>query len=238
MKIPSVDPLGQAIHDYYTFKINHPLIIHSEDFDDDEMNPSYFFRGFKEMPELEKKALKLCRGKILDVGACAGSHTIWLQENGFDVTALEISELCCDTMRKRGVRNIINDDLFLYNGETYDTILLLMNGTGIAGTLPRLSNLFVHLKKLLRQGGQILIDSSDLIYLYEDDKGFVNLDSNSKRYYGELKYQFEYKGIKSDVFPWLYTDIETMTKIVSENQLKVKQLIKGKHFDFLMQIEK
>lgn len=237
MKTPFVDPLGHAIHEYFSFKIDFPLTVISEDFEDDIMKPSYFFRNYNNMPTLEKTALRLCRGKVLDVGACAGSHALWLQENNFDVTALEISDLCCHTMQKRGIKKIIQSDIFTYCESQYDTILLLMNGTGIAGTLTRLIDLFVHLKKLLRQGGQILIDSSDLIYLFEDDNGYANLDLNSEKYYGELQYQFEYKGIKSETFPWLYTDIETMQEIVSGCQLKVKQLIKGKHYDYLMQIE-
>lgn len=237
MKISYDDPLGHAIHDYFSLKFDFPLAVISEGFDDDVMKPSYFFRNYRNMPALEKTALKLCRGKVLDVGACAGSHALWLQENNFDVTALEISDLCCQTMRKRGIKKVIQSDIFTYCEDQYDTILLLMNGTGIAGTLTRLFELFVHLKKLLRSGGQILIDSSDLIYLFEDDNGYVNLDLFSGKYYGELQYQFEYKGIKSNIFPWLYTDIETMQQVVSNSQLKVSQLIKGKHYDYLMQIE-
>lgn len=238
MNVPSIDPLGQAIHDYFTLKIDHPIIIHSEDFDDDTMKPSYFFRNYKNMPPLEKKALNLCRGKVLDVGACAGSHALWLQENGFDVTALEWSEKCCATMQQRGIKKVMHRDIFEYNHDTFDTILLLMNGTGIAGTLVRLFDLFVHLKKLLRPGGQILIDSSDLIYLYEDDEGTASLNINAEKYYGELHYQFEYKGMKGQPFRWLYVDTESMQQIVSDSQLEVRQLIKGSHYDYLLQIEK
>ena len=238
MNSPSVDPLGQAINDYFTLKIDHPLIVHSEDFDDDTMKPSYFFRSYKNMPPLEKKALKQCRGKVLDVGACAGSHALWLQENGFDVTALEWSEKCCLTMQQRGIKKVVQSDIFEYNQDTFDTILLLMNGTGIAGTLARLSDLFVHLKKLLRQGGQILIDSSDLIYLYEDEEGTATLNINAEKYYGEMQYQFEYKEIKGQPFPWLYVDIESMQQIASDSQLEIRQLIKGRHYDYLVQIER
>ncbi len=236
MAIPSVDPLGQAIHDFFSTKTDRPVIIHSEDFDDDQIMPSYFFRDYKNMPILEKKALKLCRGKILDVGACAGSHALWLQEKGFDVTALELSEKCCQTMYRRGINNVVHRDIFDYRQDTFDTILLLMNGTGIAGTLSRLPDLFVHLKSLLQPDGQILIDSSDLIYLYEEDDGTAIIDLNTGRYYGELHYQFEYEGIKGKPFPWLYADIASMQNIIVANQLEIRQLIKGEHYDYLVQV--
>ncbi len=235
MKILPVDLPGQAIYDYFFLKTDHPLIIHSENFEDDTIKPSYFFRNYKNMPKPEQKALGMCRGKILDVGACAGSHALWLQKKGLDVTALEISEKCCRVMQQRGINNIVQSNIFEYENNQFDTILLLMNGTGIAGTLPRLFDLFVHLKKLLRPGGQILIDSSDLIYLYED--GVVCLMPDTEKYYGELQYQFEYKGMKGKSFPWLYTDIETLQQIVLKSHLKIKRLIKGTHYDYLAQIE-
>ena len=236
MKILSDDLLGQAIQDYYFLQTNHPLIIHSDEFDDDKIKPSYFFRSYKSMPELEKKALNMCSGKTLDVGACAGSHALWLQKKGLDVTALEISEKCCQVMQKRGIRKVVQNNIFEYNENQFDTILLLMNGTGIAGTLPHLFDLFVHLKKLLRPGGQILIDSSDLIYLYEDKDGVLSLMPDAEKYYGELQYQFEYKEIRGEIFPWLYTDIETLQQMVAKCQLKINQLVSGKHYDFLAQI--
>lgn len=237
MKIPFVDPLGEAILDYSVSGIDHPLIIHAEDFEDDNIKPSYFFRNYKNLPALEKKALNMCSGKILDVGACAGSHSLWLQQNGMDVTALEISEKCCQVMHQRGINKIVQSDIFEYNNtEQFDTIILLMNGTGIAGTLPRLNDLFVHLKKLLRQEGQILIDSSDLIYLYEDEPDSAILDANT-HYYGEIKYQYEYKGFKGNKFSWLYVDAKSMQEIVSNCGLKTKQIINGKHYDYLAQLE-
>ncbi|MDX9883378.1 MAG: methyltransferase domain-containing protein [Prolixibacteraceae bacterium] len=233
---PSTDLLGKAIHEYFTKKTHHPLLVHSEDFDDDSLSPSYFFREYRNMPAIEKKALTLCRGKILDVGACAGSHALWLQENGFDATALEWSEKCCQTMKLRGIQKVVQSDIFDYRQDIFDTILVLMNGTGIAGTLSRLSDLFVHLKKLLRPGGQILMDSSDLIYLYEGNDGAATLDLNAEKYYGELNYQFEYKGIKGEPFPWLYVDIALMQKIVADCRMEIRQMIKGKHYDYLVQI--
>jgi len=188
------------------------------------------------MPQLEQQAIQLCKGKVLDVGACAGSHALILQDRNIDVTALELSAICCDVMKQRGIEKVINADIFEYNTERFDTILLLMNGTGIAGTLARLNDLIVHLKTLINPGGQILIDSSDLIFLYEDEDGYVNFDLNSDRYYGELVYQFSYKTMKGEKFPWLYVDLETMKVILSENGLKVQQVFEGEHYDYLIQI--
>lgn len=236
MKQFSNDPLGQSVKDYFLLQTNNPLIVHAEDFDDDEISPSYFFRAFNEMPKLEQQALLKCRGKVLDVGACAGAHSVWLQENGYEVTALEQSALCCQVMKQRKVQYVVETDLFQYKGK-FDTILLLMNGTGIAGKLGRLNEFFLHLRKLLNKGGQVLIDSSDLIYLYENEDGSASIDLNSEKYYGELEYQFEYNNVKGETFPWLYVGQDLLKAVVESNGFKIIEVINGDHYDYLMQLE-
>lgn len=233
----SNDPLGLAVHDYFFLKIDHPLTVHAEGFDPDTMQPSYFFRSFNQMPVLEKEALKRCRGKVLDIGACAGAHAMWLQQKGFQLTAMETSSLCCEVMKQRGIEQVICANIFEWEADQFDTILLLMNGTGIAGTLPRLPELFQHLKKILKPNGQILIDSSDLIYLFEDETGEAMIDVNSDKYYGELDYCFEYKNTKGELFSWLYTDAETLEEAATKAGLKITGLVKGEHHDYLAIIE-
>ncbi len=230
------DPIGRAVYDYHFSSINQPIIVHSEDFDDDQIETSYLFRSFKQMPFLEKKALKLCSGSVLDVGACAGAHSVYLQNKGLNVTALEISAFCCQVLESRGIKNVVRQDIFKFSGNTFDTILLLMNGTGIAGTLSGLDMLLFHLKTLLNPGGQILIDSSDLIFLFEQEDGSALIDIMAEKYYGELTFQTEYGIWKSQPFPWLYVDISNLERSILKNNLKCKQIIRGEHYDYLAQI--
>lgn len=230
------DPIGRAVYDYHFNSINQPVIVHSDDFDDDQIETSYLSRSYKQMPVLEKKAMNLCRGRVLDVGACAGAHSVYLQGKGFDVTALETSELCCQVLNDRKLTNVINQDIFKFSGQKFDTILLLMNGTGIAGSLDGLDILLFHLKTLLNADGQILIDSSDLIFLFEEEDGSALIDISAGKYYGELTFQTEYKSWISQPFPWLYVDINNMENAVEKNGMKIKKLFKGQHYDYLAQI--
>ncbi len=227
------DPIAEGIYNYHFFRKNTPIIIHADGFDDDEVLPSYFFRSVNEMPFIEQEALKLAKGKVLDVGACAGCHASILQNKGLEVYALERSELCCKVMEDRKIRNIIHSDLFTCGDQTFDTILLLMNGTGIAGTLNNLDNFLIKLKSLLSPNGQILIDSSDLIYLYTDEDGSAEININDDHYYGELVFQTEYNGKKGNEFPWLYVDQDTLKAKAEENNLRVEKIIEGDHFDYL-----
>lgn len=227
------DPIAQGIYDHHYNGMNNPIIIHSHDFDDDEVLPSYFFRSFSEMPNLEQSALKMAKGSILDIGACAGCHSIYLQSKGFNVTALEYSRLCCDVMIDRKIKNVICADIFEYSGQQYNTILLLMNGTGIAGKLKNLTNFLIKIKSLLANEGQILIDSSDLIYLYINDEGNGLIDLNSDKYYGEITFQTEYNSKKGSPFSWLYVDKETLANHALEAGLEINDFMDGENYNYL-----
>jgi len=230
------DPIGRAVFDYHFNSINQPIIVHSDDFDDDTIEISYLFRTYKQMPPLEKKAMSLCRGTILDVGAGAGAHSVYLQAKGFEVTSLETSALCCEVLKSRNLQNVIQQDIFKFGDQTFDTILLLMNGTGIAGTLEGLDILLHHLKTLLNPGGQILIDSSDLIYLFEQEDGSTLVDISADNYYGELVFQTEYKSWISQPFRWLYIDTDNLKNSAEKNQLRIDKIYKGQHYDYLAQL--
>lgn len=230
------DPIGRAVYDFHFNSADQRIVVHSDDFDDDTIETSYLFRTYKQMPALEKKAMNLCSGTILDVGAGAGTHSVYLQEKGFKITALETSALCCEVLKDRKIRKVINQDIFKFNNETFDTILLLMNGTGIAGSLSGLDVLLHHLITLLNPEGQILIDSSDLIYLFEQEDGSALIDISADKYYGELTFQTEYKNWISQPFPWLYVDPDNLKNSAEKNQLKLDQIFKGEHYDYLARI--
>lgn len=230
------DPISLGVFNYHFHRDNAPIFIHSDDFDTDEVLPSYFFRTYQAMPKVEQQALQLAKGRILDVGACAGCHSEYLQKKGMQVTAVEQSERCCKVMQNKGITDIRHLDFFQLNDEKFDTILLLMNGTGIAETLNGMDKLLKKLSELLNPEGQILIDSSDLIFLYTDDDGSAFINLAADRYYGELQFQTEYKKHKSPKFPWLYIDEDLLKEAVIRNKLRVKQIFKGNHFDYLAQI--
>ncbi len=230
------DPMGAAIRDYFRQGKSAQLKVLSSLFDDDEMPVAHLFRSYHEMPPLEQRALNEARGKVLDVGAGAGCHALALQERGFDVTAVDISPLSCETMKERGVANVECVNIFNQRfQERFDTLLLLMNGTGIAGKLSRLPQLLSRLKQLMNPGAQILIDSSDLRYVYEDEDGVLDVDLDGA-YYGEVDYQMTYRNIIGKSFDWLYADSVVLVESCRQCGLKCEILAQGNHYDYLARI--
>ena len=233
---PNNDPMGAAIRDYKNKGKASRLRVLSSMFDEDEMPVVHLFRTFNQMPRLEQKALSMAKGRVLDIGAGAGCHALALQERGLEVKAIDISPLSCEVMKERGVKdaecvNLFNPQL---QGK-YDTLLLLMNGTGIAGKLNRLSMLLNRLKELLAEGGQILIDSSDLKYIYENEDGSMDIDLNAP-YYGEVDYQMQYKNVKGEPFDWLYTDPMLLASISKQCGLNCEIVEEGENYDFLARL--
>lgn len=205
-----MDVFGEALHDFYTDQFTQKLILHTSYGEPEEMPLDIFFREEEEMPEVELEALSCCYGKVLDIGSGVGSHALVLQDLDLDVTALEISPVAADIMKQRGVNKIINQDIFSYSGDTYDTLLLLMNGIGLVGDIAGLRKFLQQAKTLLQPNGQLLFDSSDIAYLYEDAL------PEADKYYGEIAYQYEYKGKKGDWFNWLYIDQDTLAEVAGE----------------------
>lgn len=233
---PNNDPMGAAIRDYQIKGKASRLRVLSSMFDEDEMPVAHLFRTFNQMPRLEQKALSMAKGRVLDIGAGAGCHALVLQERGLEVKAIDISPLSCEVMSERGVKDV--ECVNLFNPQLqgkYDTLLLLMNGTGIAGKLNRLPMLLNRLKELLADGGQILIDSSDLKYIYENEDGSMDIDLNAP-YYGEVDYQMQYKNIKGEPFDWLYTDPMLLASISKQCGLNCEIVEEGENYDFLARL--
>ena len=230
---PNKDPMGAAIADYFAKGRAAKLRVFSSQFDEDEIPAEQLFRTFDEMPPLEQKALELAQGKILDCGAGSGCHALALQDMGKDVEAIDISPLSVEVMQKRGVRQAYQINLFDENYlKKFDTILMLMNGSGIIGKLENMGTFFAKMKQLLNPGGCIYMDSSDLRYLFEDEDGSFLVDL-AAGYYGEIDFKMQYKQVKGETFDWLYVDFQTLAYYASENVFKAELVEEGEHYDYL-----
>ena len=230
------DPMGRAIADYYKNGVAGRLRVFSSMFDEDEIPVAHLFREEDEMGELELKALELSKGRVLDVGAGAGCHALALQERGLMVTAIDVSPLSVEVMANSGVEDarLVN----LYDAqldEKFDTILMLMNGSGIIGKIANMPQFFARIDQLLAEGGQVLLDSSDLIFLFEDEDGGVDIDLAGD-YYGEVDFTMQYKNIKGETFDWLYVDFETLAFHAQENGFEAELVMQGEHYDYLARL--
>jgi SAM-dependent methyltransferase len=229
------DLFGRALLDFWNNNYTEDLVTWTSISDKDTLPVPYLFRSFKEMPHLEQTALKMAKGSVLDVGCGAGSHTLWLQEQGFKVKGIDISAGAVEVSKNRGVKKVVHQSL-LEETERFDTVLMLMNGTGIFDGYSNLKPHLLHLKTILKPQGQVLIDSSDIIYMYEDEQDDGTwLDLNAD-YYGNLDYYLSYKGKEETPFKWLYLDFERLFETCQSAGLKCEKVMDGNHYDYLARI--
>jgi SAM-dependent methyltransferase len=230
-----MDLFGEALKDYQKGAYTEDLITYSSLEEEAVLPLPHLFRSYEEMPYLEQEALKLCTGKVLDVGCGAGSHSLYLQENGFAVTALDISEGAATTCRQRGIKNVVCKSILEYSGTKFDTILLLMNGIGVAERIRLLGPFLEQLQTLLKPGGQILTDSTDILYVFEEEDGGFRIPADQD-YYGEVIFTVGYKGLKSKPFPWFYIDFNLLKDIAEKHGYNCELVCSGDHFDYLARL--
>lgn len=218
--------MGKAIWDYYHNDNPEDLQTETSISELDELPVEYLFRDIEEMNDLEQKALESADGKVLDIGAGAGSHSLYLQnEKKLDVTALDISPKSVEVCRLRGIKNAVCHNMLNFSGETFDTILLLMNGTGIFGNLATIDIYLQKLQSLLNENGQILIDSTDILYMFDrDEDGGVYIPAEG--YYGELDYIVHYKGESEEPIKWLYLDFNTLQNAAQNNGFAIEIVLR------------
>jgi len=229
------DPIGQALLDYLKTGEDTPIIVKMDISEDDELSPSYFFRSYQQCPELEQMALQLARGKVLDVGAGAGSHALYLQQQGLDVTAIDVSPNSVKVMEQRGLKNVSLIDFYDLKEGQYDTLIFLMNGIGLVQTLSGFDAFFSHAKKLLMPNGQIILDSSDLIYMFEQEDGSYLIDLNES-YHGEVEFCLSYKDTQGEPFNWLYVAEELLEDAANKNGFEYELVKQGPHYDYLVKL--
>lgn len=213
---------GRALRDYhFRGREDAQIVLHSDRWGSEILPVSLFFRGPDGWFDFERVAIDVARGRVLDVGAGTGLHALELQRRGHPVTAVDVLPDAVQIMRDRGVTDARRADVFAFEGGPYDTILLLMNGSGIARTLNGLDRLLLALRGSVAAGGQVLVDSADLREGEPiDADGVATGGSGSddplrgrgtdRDYPGVVEVQLEYRGEKGRLFRELYVDPETL----------------------------
>ncbi len=138
------------------------FLIRRDDGLEESLPVAHFFRTPKEFSSIEQAALDRCRGRVLDIGAGSGLHSLCLQERGFTVSAIDLSPQAVDIMNERGVLDVRQEDILQLHNETYNSLLLLGHGIGMAENLSGLDRFLEHARSLTATDGQLFIHSLDV----------------------------------------------------------------------------
>lgn len=233
-----VEPMGLAIQRYYFQGANEPLQVYSDIAEPEVIMPAYLFRSFEQMPWPEQLALQGAKGSVLDIGAGSGIHSLWLAEQGYSVTALDQAEGAYEVLRQLPLHEAIQANIFQWRPQqAFDTILLLMNGSGLSGNLKGLQALLSRLRPMLSRNGSLWLDSTDLRPLLGPALADPQIDE-AGRYYGTITYQLEYADTLGMPFEWLFVDWPTLRAYAEEQGYLAECHYYGTDFHYLAHLQK
>ena len=207
----AMKPFGMALRDYAQGETSAEMILERDDELRESLPASVFFRSPSEFSLLENAALDLCMGRVLDIGAGAGIHTLALQERGFSVKAIDISPEAVAVMSERGVKKAECIDIFDYQTDSFDTLLLLGHGIGMAGDLMGVDRFLTKARTIINPNGQLLLHSLDVTYTQDPiHKAYHEINIRAYRYIGEIRLRILYRGHTGAQYSWIQLDPDVL----------------------------
>ncbi len=228
-------PLGTALLDFHRGDTGAVIVVLSDLWEDEATPVGAYYRPLEQdLPMLEREALDLCVGRVLDLGAGAGRHALDLQEAGTSVVAVDPLTEAVEIMRDRGVVDPRLGDLGAVTGERFDTVLMLMHGLGIVGDLRGLGSFLEELPNHLNPGGRLVCDSADLATALRDEAPEL-LDelSNPDRYLGEVEFGLRYGRLEGPRYPWIFVDPEALEIVADAAGFDMKVAAGGERGSYL-----
>ncbi len=213
MNPKAMEPFGMALRAHFEGSPNVKLIVRRDDGKEATLPASVFFREPAEFTDIEKTAIELSEGRVLDIGAGAGSLSLALRAMGHPVTAVDVSSHAAAILRERGVEHVYCADILEFQGGPFDTLLMMGHGIGMVESVEGLDRFLRKAHELLALNGQLLLDSLD-VRVSEDPDNMAYLEANRRahRYIGEIRMQFEFQGQRGPFCGWLHVDGDTLTE--------------------------
>ncbi len=210
MHADAMKPFGLALLDYYRGDKMATLTAVRDDGWRELLPVGTFFRAPEEL-EIERVALQMACGRVLDAGAGTGIHSKFLQDKGLAVCAIDILPQTIQIMQEQKLRDVRLADILSLSGEPFDTIIMLGHGIGMVENIGGLNHFLTHARKLVNSGGQILLTSLD-VRVSSNPRNLAYHKNNTElgRYVGEIRMQFQYKDVTGPLFGWLHIDPETL----------------------------
>ena len=224
-RVPSHAPYAAALRAWHAGDREARIRLRSSLGEDETLGVEVFFRAGDDLLWFDRQALELSRGRVLDLGAGSGVHSLELQSRGHDVLAVESCAGLVALMRERGVRRAIRADFLRWRGPRFDTVLMLMNGIGPTGTLEGLDRFLRHAPGFLEPGGQLLLDSAAAI----PEAAPVATDAWPPvgDYGGQAWIDLEFEGRRGRPFRELYADMDTVRQRAADTGWKSEVACEG-----------
>ncbi len=225
-----MDAFGEGLMAFYRGD-RTPHVIRRDDGYVSEVGFDPYFAEYDAWSEDEKKALEHVRGRVLDIGCGAGRHSIWLQQRGFEVVAIDISPLAVEVARLRGVRDclVMSAQCLSFPPNLFDTVLLMGNNFGVAGNAEETKKMFKNLYRTTLKEARVIASCRDPLAAKKPEHlRYHEVNRKRGRPIGQLTLRFEYKDKIGDWFDLLIVPPSAMAEICKDAGWKVIEVFLGK----------
>lgn len=224
----SQDAFGHALMDFHRGVGGHAVVERDDGYVDASENVGLYFTDYKKWPTRERKAMRLARGRILDVGCGAGRHALHLKGRGRDVVGIDRSPLAVRVCRERGLDHakIASITRIPRGLGTFDTILMMGNNFGLFGNPRRARWLLRRFRGITGASGRIIAETLDP---HATDNVFhlryQKLNRRRGRMSGQIRIRLRYLSYIGSWFDYLFVSRREMLDIVRETGWRVVDFI-------------
>ena len=227
---PAHDAYGQELwnccHEKTTYEI-----VERDDGLIDLADATQYFREHSQWPAHEREAIRFARGPAIDVGCGAGRVSLYLQEQGMEVLAIDNSPLAIKTARKRGVKSArVLDvrDIGTLRGP-FASIVMYGNNFALLGSPARAKRLLAAMHRITTPDARIIGGVCNP-HITKERAHLAYLERNRRRgrWAGQLRIRIRFEQYVGMWFDYLFVSPEEVRKLVADTGWKVAEYVPGR----------
>lgn len=244
---PNNDAFGKHLLAQYEAKLKgEPTVAEIVERDDNYVDygstAGMYFSDYEDWSEIEQQAVDQTKGRVVDIGCGAGRHSLYLQEKGFDITAIDNSAGAIEVCKLRGLEKVFVysiDEIDKFEPNSFDTILMLGNNFGLFGDPENAKILLKKMHKITPPNAQIIAQT--LNPYMTDDKAHLKYQKQNKklgRMAGQIRLRVRYFQYIGEWFDYLFVSPEEMTGIIENSDWQIRELTHPENSTYFGVIEK
>ncbi|HLK06283.1 MAG TPA: methyltransferase domain-containing protein [Candidatus Angelobacter sp.] len=194
--------------------------------------PPRYFSEYSSWSKRERQAIKLAKGRVLDIGCGAGRFSLHLQQKGFDITGIDISKGAVKVCELRGVKNVrlmSIDEIGKFKPGSFDTVIMMGNNFGLFGGFKKAKRLLKQLHTITSADGQIIAETVDP-YQTNDPLHLAYQRRNRAqgRMSGQLRIRIRHQNAIGAWFDYLLVSQQEMKTILAGTGWQISKVLPDK----------
>lgn len=239
----SQDAYGQQLlAQYYSREATAEIIERDDLYIDTGSDAGTYFSEYRQWSPLEKRAVKLAKGRVLDVGCGAGRHALYLQEKGSDVTGIDNSPGAIKVCKLRGLKKAMVrpiDEIDKFKVNSFDTIQMFGNNFGLFGNRKNARKILKKMARITSPEARIIAET---LNPYKTDNSFhlpyLRANRRRGRMGGQIKMRVRFGKTIGEWFDYLFVSPVEMQEIIGDSDWQIEEFLDAQEANYIAVIKK